>query len=312
MNQPAYIIINPHSHQGEGLKRWNLIKEDVLSLLPGAKEIITDKKEDSKIFLKSLNITGDTIIVSAGGDGSVHYLINTILQLPENIRSNIILGAIGLGSSNDFLKPFKTYINKIPVRINVSEPPLQHDIGKALYLNENNIGCEKYFIINSSFGATAEGNWNFNNPGSLLRWLKKKNTSLAISYTAITTILSFKNKSCLINYNEVIRKTKISNINLLKIPYVSGSLHYQQYILPNDGQLGLNICSGMNTLELLQTLFNLEKGKFNASEKKISAFVKKFSLQSNTPIVFECDGETEKILKADISILPSAIRVLKS
>jgi len=312
MNQPAYIIVNPHSHQGQGLKRWKTIKEDVLTLLPGAKEIVTEKKEDGEVFLKSLNITEDTIIVSAGGDGSIHYLVNTILQLPPAVRSKIILGAIGLGSSNDFIKPFKSFINKIPVRINTNEPLLQHDLGKVIYVNEKNTSCEKYFIINSSFGATAEGNWNFNNPGFLLKWLKKNSTSLAITYTAITTILSFKSKTCRINYNGIEKETKVSNINLLKIPYVSGSLHYKQNILPGDGQLGLNICAGMSTLELLQTLFNLEKGKFNPGEKKISALVKNFSLQTDIPVVFECDGETEKIITADISVYPGAIRVLQS
>lgn len=312
MNQPIYIIINPHSHQGRGWKRWQSIKTDVFTLLPEAKEIVTDKKEDTDAFFKTLNSTDlETILISAGGDGSVHHLANAIFRSGRD-RSKIILGAIGLGSSNDFLKPFQKTINKIPVRIDIKTIPRYQDVGKAVFTDEKNITREKFFIINSSFGATAEGNWNFNNPGSLLKWLKKNNTSLAISYTAITTILGFKNKTCAVSYNETIKQLPVSNISILKIPFVSGSLHYQQTILPDDGQLGLNICADMSKTELLQTLFNLEKGKFKVNEKKTSVFIKKFSLQSDDPVVFECDGETEKIFKADISIIPKAIRILNS
>ncbi|TXH21204.1 MAG: hypothetical protein E6Q95_04235 [Chitinophagaceae bacterium] len=309
MSQPIYIIVNPHCHQGHGWKRWQLIKDEILNRLPGTKEIVTDKKEDIESFLKTLT-TQEAIVISAGGDGGVHYLVNAVLK--TKIADKIIIGAIGLGSSNDFLKPFKTYIRKIPVRIDIGSPWKYQDIGKANFIDENNKPGEKYFIINSSFGATAEGNWNFNNPGSILRWLKKYYASLAITYTGISTILSFKNKICTLNYNGETRVLPVSNINIIKKPFVSGSLHYQQNILPNDGQLGLNICTGMNKKELLKTMFDLEKGKFILGEKKISTFIKYFSLLSDSPVVFECDCETEKVTRVDISILPKAIRILKA
>ena len=310
MNLPICIIVNPHSHQGHGWKRWQSIKNEVLGNLPGAKEIVTDKREDVSDFLNTINPTQDSIIISAGGDGGVHYLINAVLN--TGLADKTIIGAIGLGSSNDFLKPFRTFIKKIPVRININSSFQYQDIGKAVFTDEKNQVREKYFIINSSFGATAEGNWNFNNPGSILKWLKKNSTSIAITYTGISTILSFKNKSCTISYNGKTRSISVSNINILKTPFVSGSLHYQQSILPDDGQLGLNICASMNKRELLKTMFDLEKGKFVTGEKRISAFIKNFSLRSASPVVFECDGETDKVISVDISILPKAISVLNA
>lgn len=310
MSQPIYIIVNPYSQQGHGWKRWQAIKAEVANRLPGTKEIVTDKKEDIDAFLKTFNPVQDSIIISAGGDGGVHYLVNAVLK--SRFANKIILGAVGLGSSNDFLKPFKTFIGKIPVRIDINAPFQYQDIGKANFINEDNQPNEKFFIINSSFGATAEGNWNFNNPGSVLRWLKKNKTSLAITYTGISAVLSFKKKICTISYNDETKSLPISNINILKTPFVSGSLHYQQSILPDDGQLGLNICTGMSKRELLKTMFDLEKGRFVPDEKRISTFIKNFSLQSDRPVVFECDGETEKVISADISILSKAIRVLKA
>jgi len=311
MSQKLILVINPHCHQGRGWKKWLAIKSEVSRLLPKAIEIITDRETDLAAQLQPLLLSGEpTCIVSAGGDGSIHYLVNAIMRTGNIQKEKISIGAIGIGSSNDFLKPFHSFINKIPVRLNVSQLPRWHDLGKVLLTDVQNNTKEKYFIVNASFGATAQGNWNFNHPGAVLRWLKKQNTAMAINYAAISTILTCKNDDCSISYNGREHKLEVSNINLLKIPYVSGSLHYNQSILPDDGYFGLNICSGMNRAELLQTLLNLEKGKFPEGRKRISEFVDRFLLKSKIPVVFECDGETEKVTSANISLVPKAIQVL--
>ncbi|MFN2438442.1 MAG: diacylglycerol kinase family protein [Chitinophagaceae bacterium] len=311
MDRPVYIIINPNCNQGRGWKRWLSIRSDVSKQLLQAKEIVTEKGEDLSIQLKKiLESNEEAFIISAGGDGSIHTLVNMLLKSGNSNKKNISIGAIGLGSSNDFLKPFQSVIKNIPVRINIARPYLLHDVGKAVYLDEKNNQKEKLFIINASFGVTAEGNWNFNNPRRLLKWLKTNSTRLAISYTAISTILSYKNKYATIRFNGEEQQLNISNINILKIPYVSGSLHYKQAILRDDGRLGLNICFNMNKRELLQTLFNLEKGRFTENNKRISTFANDFQLVSDIPIVFECDGETEKATCVQVSVIPKAIKIL--
>ena len=313
MDQATYIIVNPNCHQGHGWKRWLSIKTDVLKHLPGAREVVTKNMDYLNAQLDSLfHCREETIIVSAGGDGSIHYLANKLLRSGDADKSKITLGAIGLGSSNDFHKPFRSFIKNIPVRIDTAGPFLCHDVGRALYIDENKNQQEKFFVVNASFGATAEGNWNFNNPGRILKWLKKNNTNVAIQYAAITTILSHKNKFCSIRFDNEERKVLMSNINLLKIPYVSGSLHYQQSIFRDDGRLGLNICHNMSKWELLQTLFDLEKGKFAQNGHKISLLTDRFHLASKTPIVFECDGETIKTFEVQVSVIPKAIKLLNN
>jgi len=313
MSKPVFIIINPYCHQGRGWKRWLSIREEVYKRLPDAKEIITEKNISLAAALESMQWReASCCLISAGGDGSMHHLINTIMLLNDINFSNIGFGAIGLGSSNDLLKPFHTRIKNIPTRINTALPAVWHDLGKVTFHAMDNTVKEKYFIVNASFGATAEGNWHFNHPGKLLQKLKQFNTNAAIVYTAITTLMSYRNRPCNISYNNQNRQADISNINILKIPYVSGSFHYRQLIKPNDGQLALNICLGMKKRELMQTLVQLASGKFITNDHKIAAFTKGFQLQSNQPVIFECDGETELSNNIKIEIVPNAVRVLSN
>src|SRR5688572_20415700 len=105
MQQQVYIFINPHCHQQRGWKRWLSIKSDVLRQHPGAVEIVTEDVKDLEIHLnKILQSPEPSCFISAGGDGSIHALVNILLHARDIGNKQILLGAIGLGSSNDFLK----------------------------------------------------------------------------------------------------------------------------------------------------------------------------------------------------------------
>ena len=282
--------------------------------LPSAEaEIVLEKGVNLTEVLPALLSSDEKLcFVSAGGDGSVHYLVNHLLTTPRNSTQQVTLGAIGLGSSNDFLKPFGEKIRNIPVRINRSGGSFLHDVGVATYRDEAGCLQKKYFIVNASLGVTAQANSNFNNPGTTLKFLKKHFSSGAILYTAVSTILSHKNTPFHLKYNDTELMVSISNINILKLPYVSGSFFYNQDISRDDGQLGLNVCMNMTKRELLYVLGKLQKGKFPAFEKTISVFTNNVSLTADESFVFECDGETEKATSLHVTILPNALSVLKS
>jgi diacylglycerol kinase (ATP) len=308
------IVVNPRCHQNRGWKRWLSVRNDVLRSLPhNATELVLEDGMDLTGTLLCLPNDGQhNFIISAGGDGSMHYLVNALLKSSSGSSKNITLGAIGLGSSNDFLKPFNKKINGIPVRIDVSAPVSNNDVGLAVYYDENNGHKKEYFIVNASIGVTASANWTYNNPGLILRFLKSRFTSASILYTALVTILSHKNIDCHLKFNATEMDFVVSNINILKIPFVSGSFRYDQKILPDDGNLGLHICRDMNRVELLRILSQLENGKFSLGEKTISEVIKEFHLSSEQPLIFECDGETSLANNISISVVPKAINVLSA
>lgn len=310
MKAPISIVVNPHCHQGAGWKRWKQIRSQVLDRLLNAKEIIAESTDELSLQLETIfNTNEESCIISAGGDGSIHLIANAILQRERPLKH--ALGAIGLGSSNDFLKPFQSFIKNTPVRIN-TKSRIAQDVGEVSYIDKNGVMQKKYFIINASIGVTAEGNENFNHPGTTLKWLKKIHTGSAITYAALATIFAYQNKLVTLRFNGEETKMAVSNVNILKIPFVSGSLHYRQNILPDDGLLGLNICRDMKRTELIQTLMQLEKGKFIPSEKRQSRFTKKIQILSADPIVFECDGETTASADIEIIVRHQAINLLNA
>jgi diacylglycerol kinase (ATP) len=311
--EQCIIIVNPECQQGKGWKKWLSVREDVIVRLMSQYAVyeflagVTVYDEIDKLISENIY----TCIISAGGDGSMHFLINYIMLLPEDIRNKICVGAIGLGSSNDFHKPFNLKIKGIPVRFNVSGDTVLSDVGIVTYSDQTGINKTEYFIINASLGLTAVSNYNFNHAQNLLKFLKKYNTDLAIYYTAVSSILSFKNIYLELTFENNTSEDAISNINILKIPYVSGTLHYPEIILPDDGKLSLQVCKNMGKWDLIKVLINLTKGVFVQNQKTISANIENMHVKSHQEFVFECDGETFTTKEATFSILPQAIKILK-
>jgi diacylglycerol kinase family enzyme len=307
------IIINPNCHQGKGWDKWLLIKKKVMESLPehGYIFVLTPEFSFDTDITPLLTDKKGNIIISAGGDGSIHYLINYVLGLSDEILHTISIGAIGLGSSNDFLKPYGQKIEGIPVKFDWTKEPILSDVGLVRFNDSNDVNHKKYFIINASLGVTAFANNNFNHPKEWLKFLKKYSTNTAILFTAIYSIFSYKNIFMKISFDGRTLVSPVANINILKIPYVSGSLHYTVPVKPDDGSLSLNICLNMTKWELLKVLYNLSKGIFQIGKKTRSVSTDNLEVSSNEPLIFECDGETETAGKVTLSIISKVINILK-
>lgn len=312
INHQYIIIINPHCHQGNGWDKWLLIKKKVLESLPvqGFIFILTPEFSFDTDITPLLTDKKGNIIISAGGDGSVHYIINYVMGLTDEIRRTISIGAIGLGSSNDFLKPYGQKIDGVPVKFDWTKEPVLSDVGLVHFVDSNDVIHKKYFIINASLGVTAFANNNFNHPKEWLKFLKKYSTNAAILCTALFSIFSYKNILMKIRFDGRIFVSPVANVNILKIPYVSGSLHYTVPVKPDDGKLSLNICLNMNKWGLLKVLYNLSKGNFQNEEKTLTVSTDNLEVSSNEPLIFECDGETETAKKLTFSIIHKVINIL--
>ena len=88
MQQQILFIVNPYCHQGKGWKRWLSVRDEMQRRMPAVtKEIILEKG----LFLQDslepvLEASAQTCLISAGGDGSIHYLVNYLMGLPATVR----------------------------------------------------------------------------------------------------------------------------------------------------------------------------------------------------------------------------------
>lgn len=293
-------------------KKWARIKGTVSDCFPNSKQMEYTPPFEYKTLLQNcLEDNAINAILYAGGDGTMNHLLNTLMTIDYDLWKNCFFGGIGLGSSNDFQKPYKTFLNGIPTRLNPMAAKLS-DIGSLSLEDSNGKSQNYYFLINASLGVTAEANLLFNRGDAFINLIKPVNTNLAILYTAIKTILKFKNTPLNIQWKGQSHQVLLSNLAILKMPNISGSFKFSQPILTDDGRLGVNVCINMSKPALIKLLYQLSKGQFEPDSKRWSFFTKKISLEAPDMIPVETDGEVHLGQRFEFGLLPQKIKLLGS
>lgn len=302
------VFVNPYASAGKGITKWEMIRDQIAGSFKT--EIIKNSAE-LKLYVESYLKYGERNFAAAGGDGTINLLLNDLINsCSVKELSELKLGAIGTGSSNDFHKPFQNLFRNIPLKINFDDTEL-HDIG-IITINNNGKPEKKYFLINASIGITAEANYFFNNPDFLLSRLKRINTQSAIMYAALHSILKYRNFEISICSTETGKKDLLlTNIGIVKNPNFSGNLKFSSNADYSSGKLTAHLCFSMNTPEIIKFFIAVQNGSFEKIKKKISWETSAISVSSKSKFKIEFDGEIIESNNAEFSILPQKIKVCR-
>ncbi len=308
------IFINPRASGAKSLKKWARIKPVLNHQLTKAKVMILNAPGSiAHHIIREWN-NGETEFVAAGGDGTVNLILQQLIeQIPTSQRTRIKLGAIGLGSSNDFHKPIKDQnrIKGVPVKIDFDSVRAR-DVGVLTFVDSENRRHHRYWLLNASVGITAEANRLFNSPDRLLSALKKYLTSTAILYAALHTIATYRNIDMRIRFGDQPEKqVRVTNLGLVKNPHFSGNFCYDSLYEPDSGCFYAHLCRDMNTPQILRTLWHLSHARFNELPGTHTFRLNQLHLQSDLPFAVEFDGEVIVTREASFHIKKQCIKVCR-
>lgn len=303
------VVLNKNSGGGTAIKKWESVY-NLLHLNGSTETFIVGRNGSVDKFIIDSVRSGKTDFVIAGGDGSINYFINRCINLlkPETLKQ-IKLGAVGIGSSNDFHKPFlqQNILNSIPHKLNFKEA-ISRDVGCIQYECDGKV-LIKYFLINASIGITAEGNSLFNHPDLILQYLKKINTQAAIIYTVLKNTFTYKNFQIKMEVNNESFMANISNLGILKSPYFTGKLRFQSDPLLDNGLFDVHLYSSLSKIKLLKLFYKLSKSKSDNSLNKKFWRTNRIKISSEKEFAVEFDGEVITTKCVEFSVIPRLLKV---
>jgi len=302
------VFLNPYCNYGNSLPRWERVKEEIRNRM-GIFETEEILSPDEIVFQVSKALKdGESMFIAAGGDGTVNLLLNTIMKLSDN--PDLTIGAVGLGSSNDFHKPFRpeAFINGIPVRID-SKNAFPCDVIRTDYQDIRGHRNARFCLTNASIGITAEANAIFNSRLRFIRMLQGISVDAAITAAALKAIFTYHNISCqLIVNNGEEQRFSVTNLGIIKNPHFAGSLCYDTPIEPDDGKLGINLCMGLSLCEKIGMLIALYNHRFQGRPKTKSWIANRLLVTSDQVFALEMDGEVIHTNSAEFNIIPKRVR----
>ena len=250
---------------------------------------ITDKQDTSNFILLAQEIAAEGIIVS-GGDGTIHEVIN--IMLDYNIE--LPLGIIPSGTSNDFA----TYLDidkniELCVDVITKGNIKTFDVGKA---------NDKYFFNVASAGLMTSVAHSAD--------VALKNTLGKMAYylKGLGELPNFKALKMRITADEKIIDEEVFLFLVMNSGKVGGFPRLVPYAQIDDGKLDLLIVKKCNLAELMSLFISFLKGMHHSSKNVIYIQAKKISIECTEEVDSDLDGELGPQLPLYIEVVPGKVK----
>lgn len=281
-----YIFLNPQSCSGLALKKWSKLKP---LLSDFSKAIVVD--DFYKMDWGNLNIQAGDSFISAGGDGTLHCMVNALIKHKGiAVLNTIKIGHIGLGSNNSFLRPYSDCQVVADIPMKISDTTYMQDLMQVELIN-NGKSETVYCVANASLGFLATANILFNTSPDIAV-LKKWNSDLADIFTFLKAL--FKWRSINISYstgNSQMQPAYITNMHFMKKAFYATDLGFPEPIASDDGFFRLNVLWKKGRLVILKKFFSMMVFKDLLQGRDITESVSEVNVKSHDIIPLEMDGE---------------------
>jgi len=304
MPHKVKIILNPMADMGSAWTMANDLRP-IIAEYGNADWSGTVYPTHATELAKQAAQDGYQMVIAMGGDGTVHEVVNGLMQIPEEKRP--ILGVVPVGSGNDF-----AHAIGVPMK---SDRALAHalsgevstvDIG--LMTDEN--GRQEYFDNTVGIGFDAVVTIRSHKLPVVRGFL------MYLTAVIQTIILNHKPSKMQIAVDG--KTWEQSNLMIVACngPREGGGFMIAPDAKNDDGIMDYMMiakCSRVMMFRLIPEVMNGTHGRFDLVKMGIC---KKFSLTSEHPVYIHADGEIytsfgSNLHKVEFEILPGALKVVK-
>ncbi|NJC95962.1 MAG: hypothetical protein C3F07_21265 [Anaerolineales bacterium] len=304
MHRKIKIILNPMADMGNA---WRVARDlrSITEQHGGIDWSGTVYPGHAIDLAKQAGEQGYDLVIAMGGDGTVHEVMNGLMQVPEERRP--ILGVVPVGSGNDFghgigasIKPTEALTRAI------DGEPSTVDLG----LMTDERGHKEYFdnTLGIGFGATVTIR---SHQLPILR-------GFLMYLTAViqTIILDHNPIRMQIELDGQKMEESIIYLVLCNGPREGGGFLVAPDAKIDDGVLDYAMITNVSRPMMFRIVPEVMKGTHGRFKQVHLGTCKKFTLSADRPLYIHADGEIfsgpgTDIRKVSFEILPNALKVIR-
>jgi YegS/Rv2252/BmrU family lipid kinase len=288
------VILNPVAGRGRVRREWPRMAERLRA--SGVRfDFVETIAPGAGIGLAERAAQDYDAVIAAGGDGTVHEVVNGLLRA----GGGAALGVLPLGSGDDFVK----MLSARDAVDRISRPALQAlDAGRI-----RAAGAERYFANGMDIGFGAHASRNVRNVPALFTGLGAYLGALALTlvrYPKLEVRLQLDGGA------PVAQTTAMTAV--MNGRAFGGSFHVCPEARIDDGELDLLIADGVGRLAILGLVPKIMRGAHGGDPRLKLTRARRVLIESEAPLLVEADGEIvfEDARRLEIDVLPAALRVL--
>ena len=295
------IIANPRSGRGRSeaklreiesmLRDWDLDYRIVRTAGPG------HAAEAAAEALRG----GDGFLVAAGGDGTVHEVVNGMLAGGRPVAADAVLGVLATGSGCDFVKSFGIPGDAVRAARRLTGDAVRTiDVGKVTFA-DGGATTVKYFanIAEAGLGGSV-----------VARASRLPGVFAATRYFFgfWLTLPRFRPATVRLDADGQAFEWVAQNVVVANGRFYGGGMQISPNSQPDDGRLDVLVMTGPKS-DAYTTLPKVYRGTHlphrNIAELRVSCV----TVEADAPYPIEADGEVLGTTPATFEVIPAALRL---
>jgi diacylglycerol kinase (ATP) len=296
------VIVNPAAGAGKTAKKWPMIMSLLKSLGLEFGHDITEAPGHAIELTKSAVQKGYELVVSVGGDGTIHEVVNGLYAAGGT--TDVAVGIINTGTGADYIRTIgvpRRY--KEACECLLSDNRRTVDLGVIEYRNGGQ-AKKRLFVNFAGLGFDAE----------VVRATTEKFKAMGDvpSYLMglFSTLFSYQNRDVSIEVDGELGERKICTVLLNNGRYVGGGMLSAPNADPGDGFFDLVIIDDIGKPDLILSLPRIYKGTHLTHPKVTLMRARKVEIKPAVRMAVQADGELLGEAPARFSIMPAALKVV--
>ncbi len=302
----ALVIVNPVSGRGKADRQWPRIREE----LQAAKlrfEVAFTRERGQGVELARQGIKdGFGLIVAAGGDGSVHDVVNGMMSDPGPARPDACLGVIPCGTGNDLVRILGYPREPLAAARHLARS--QHsrviDLGEVTCTGHDGKRVRQIFVNDANLGLAAEVVERLERAG------KVGCGTIPYLTMLVRAAIGHRSQQVALELDGSRREARMSLILVCNGQFTGGGMWVAPGAAPDDGRFDVVATDGLTALEILWHAPSIYRGTHLRLRQVSLHRAATLSVDSPQRFPVVADGEPIGECPAQFRVLPGALRVL--
>ncbi len=246
-----------------------------------------------------------TIILSAGGDGTLNQVVNGMMSVAYENQLPV-LGLIPLGSGNDFANAIEATTNVSDLmELLTTNQPKPTDLGKLSCKDGNEQNLQRYFINVCSLGM---------GPATVKQMAKAPHwfgADLRYLQSIVRTFFSHTPELIEIKTSDWNWVGKVRVLAIANGKSFGSKIYIAPYAKPDDGMFSSFLVSDIPLIKFLFYLQVVKRKKKVNDPCVVYSTTARIELTSPQSVAIEAEGELMGFLPATIEVCPKQIKFLR-
>jgi diacylglycerol kinase (ATP) len=276
-----------------------------LSKLCNLRVVETKSKNDAVTLAWKAADDYVDLIIAAGGDGTLHQVVNGVLGGRENETKLPPIGLIPIGSGNDFARTvgIKPNMNQLETLLKNFRPG-KINLGHVVFRDEANGTATRYFINEADIGMGPYVVQKVVSGG------RPFGASVSYYQSILSTFLTYKPITVQVKADDWSWEGKIRTLAVANGKYYGHGICIAPDAKVDDDVFSVFICANVSVFTFIRYSSTLKKGKHVRIPKIQYKEATEIRLTSPEHCLIEADGEILGALPATINVFSRKIDFL--